>query len=360
MRFTRRRLIAGLSAAAAAAGGIASARAAQARYYEGAISDHFDGMRFVDPHGMPPKSFPDLLRWWSSRGGRVAWAGSAPSSFADTPPARVDGAALRVSFVGHASLLMQTGGLNILVDPVWSERVSPVDFVGPKRVNDPGIAFDALPKIDVILVSHNHYDHLDIATLSRLVAAHHPRVITPLGNDTIMQAHDPAIMAEAHDWGDRIKLTPDVEVTLAPMRHWSARGVFDRNKALWAAFVIATPAGRIYHVADSGYGDGFRFREARGLYGPFRLAILPIGAYEPRWFMRDQHMNPAEAVQALVDCGAATALASHYGTFQLTDEAIDAPLLALTDALSAAGMPPERFQALRPGQVWEAVSLDAV
>jgi len=353
MRFTRRRLITGLSAVAAAAGGVASARAAQARYYEGAISDHFNGLRFVDPHGMAPKSIPDQLRFWSSLGGRVAWAGSVPSSYADTPPARVDGKNLRVSFVGHASVLLQTGGLNILIDPVWSERVSPVDFAGPKRANDPGIAFDALPKIDVILVSHNHYDHLDIATLSRLAAVHRPRVITPLGNDTIMQAHDPAIMVEAFDWGDRVRLSADIDVTLAPMRHWSARGVFDRNKALWAAFIIATPAGRIYHVADSGYGDGFRFREARGLYGPFRLAILPIGAYEPRWFMRDQHMNPDEAVNAFVDCGAEMALGHHHGTFQLTDEAIDAPVMALADALTRHGIAADTFRTLKPGQVWE-------
>src|SRR5262245_44159736 len=265
MRFTRRRLITGLSAVAAAAGGVASARAAQARYYEGAISDHFNGLRFVDPHGMAPKSIPDQLRFWSSIRGRVAWAGSVPSSFADTPPARIDGKNLRVSFIGHASVLLQTGGLNILIDPVWSARVSPFDFVGPKGVNDPGIGFDALPKIDVVLVSHNHYDHLDIATLSRLAAVHRPRIITPLGNDTIMLAHDPALVAEAFDWGDRVKLSADIDVRLMPMRHWSARGIFDRNKALWAAFIITTPAGRIYHVADSGYGDGFRFREAPDL-----------------------------------------------------------------------------------------------
>ena len=352
MRFTRRRLITGLSAVAAAAGGIASARAAQARYYEGAISDHFNGLRFVDPHGVPPKSIPDLLRWWSSRGGRVAWAGAAPSSYVDTPPARVDGKNLRVSFVGHASVLLQTGGLNILIDPVWSERVSPVDFIGPKRVNDPGIAFDALPKIDVILVSHNHYDHLDVATLSRLAAIHRPRIITPLGNDTVMQAHDPALVAEAYDWGDRAKLSADIEVTLAPMRHWSARGVFDRNKALWAAFVIETPAGRIYHVADSGYGDGTHFRSARERHGPFRLAVLPIGAYEPRWFMRQQHMNPEESVKAFRDCGAELALAHHHGTVQLTDEPIDAPLKALAAARVAAGIAPERFRVLQPGEVW--------
>jgi L-ascorbate metabolism protein UlaG (beta-lactamase superfamily) len=353
MRFSRRRLITGMTAMAAAAGGLATVRAAQARYYAGALSDHFDGFRFIDPHGVPPKSVAEMMRWASMRRGRVPWPASVPSPYADAPPARIDGATLRVSFVGHASLLIQSAGMNILVDPVWSERVSPIDFVGPRRVNDPGIPFELLPKIDVVLVSHNHYDHLDIATLSRLAATHRPRVITPLGNDTIMQAYDPAIAAEAYDWGDQVALGRGVTVTLAPMRHWSARGLLDRNKALWAAFVIATPAGRIYHVGDSGYGDGFRFREARDLYGPFRLAVLPIGAYEPRWFMREQHMDPDESVKAFVDCGAEFALAHHHGTFQLTDEAIDAPVTGLATACTAARIETDRFRAFKPGQVWE-------
>jgi L-ascorbate metabolism protein UlaG (beta-lactamase superfamily) len=353
MRFSRRRLITGVSALAAVAGGLAGMRAAQARYYVGSVSDHFDGVHFVDPHGMAPKSLPDLVRWWSMRGGRNAWPSSMPSPYADAPPARVHGRDLRVSFVGHASFLIQTGGLNILLDPVWSERVSPVEFAGPKRVNPPGIAFDALPRIDVVLVSHNHYDHLDIATLSRLNAVHSPRVITPLGNDTVIQALDPTIAVEVYDWGDRVTLSSGIEVTLAPMRHWSARGVLDRNKALWAAFILTTPAGRIYHVGDSGYGDGFRFREARDLYGPFRLAILPIGAYEPRWFMRDQHMDPEESVKALTDSGAEFALAHHHGTFQLTDETIEAPVEGLAAALTEARIPAERFRTLKPGQVWE-------
>lgn len=259
---------------------------------------------------------------------------------------------MRVSFVGHATVLIQTAGLNILIDPIWSERASPFTFAGPHRVTDPGIAFNALPPIDAVLVSHAHYDHLDLATLSRLAAKHNPRVITPLGNDALMRGHDPAIRAEAHDWHVRVTLNNDVAVTLVPAQHWAARGLFDRNTMLWSGFVIETLAGRIYNVSDTGYGDGALFREARERYGPFRFGIFPIGAYEPRWFMREQHMNPQEAVQAFIDSGAHYALGNHYGTFQLTDEAIDAPLHAFLQARAQAGIAPERFRALRPGESW--------
>ena len=324
------------------------------RYYQGPVSDHFDGERFFDPFGVPPRSRRDLLRWHlERRGTRAKWPASAPSPYADRPPPRVDGASWRICYVGHASFLIQTAGCNILLDPVWSQRASPFRFLGPRRVNDPGIAFADLPPIDVVLVSHAHYDHLDLATLSRLAAAHRPRVITPLGNDAIMRRHDPAIAAEACDWEARIELGAGLAVTAVATRHWSARNLSDRNMALWASFVVESPGGRIYFVADSGYGEGRHFRKTREHHGPLRLAILPIGAYEPRWFMRDQHMNPAESVQAFLDCGAKLGLGHHYGTFQLTDEAIDAPLVALAEALTATGIPAERFRTLRPGQVWQ-------
>jgi len=350
---SRRRTITGIAGLAAAAGGGAGLLAHRSRYYEGPASDHFDGLRFFDPNSSAPKSFADLLRWQLTRD-RAPWPERDPSPYADKPPPRVDNPRdWRVSFVGHASLLIQAGGLNILLDPIWSERASPVSFAGPKRVNDPGVAFDALPPIDVVLVSHCHYDHLDGATLAALATPHRPRFVTPLGNDTIIRGHDPMLRVEAFDWHVRVPLSRDVAVTLVPTRHWSARGLLDRNKALWAGFVIETPGGRILHVADSGYGDGYHFRNARERYGPFRLAILPIGAYAPRWFMREHHMNPQEAVQALADCGAERALAHHFGTFHLTDEPIDEPVAHLAQALADANLPVEKFRALRPGQVLE-------
>jgi L-ascorbate metabolism protein UlaG (beta-lactamase superfamily) len=353
MNITRRRVL-GWLAGTVAALGAPMVWMSQMKNYAGPASDHFDGTRFFDPDGAPPKSLGDMLRWqFGTDRQRKAWPAWAPSPHADVPPPLVNGTRARLSFVGHASWLVQAAGLNILIDPVWSMRASPVGWAGPRRVNDPGIAFESLPKIDVVLVSHGHYDHLDVATLSRLAAKFSPRVITPLGNDVTMRSADTAIKAEAFDWHQRVELGGGLAVTLVPTRHWSARGLFDRNKALWASFVLETPAGKIYIVCDSGYGEGQHFRRVGAAHGPLRLAILPIGAYEPRWFMQDQHMNPTDAVKALGDCGAEQALAHHHGTFQLTDEAIDAPVEALHAALDEANFPRARFVALKPGQVME-------
>jgi L-ascorbate metabolism protein UlaG (beta-lactamase superfamily) len=357
MNMTRRRVlkgVLGLLSGAAVAIGVPSVWMSRMKTYAGPLSDHFDGMRFFDPDGVPPKSLGEVLRWqFGPDRQRQPWPEWAPSPHADTPPALISGNKVRLSFVGHASWLIQTAGLNILIDPVWSARASPFSWAGPQRHNDPGIAFDALPKVDAALVSHGHYDHLDIATLSKLAAKFSPRVVTPLGNDVTMRSANEAIKAEAFDWHTRVELGNGVAVTMVPTRHWSARGLFDRNKALWASFVLETPAGKIYIVCDSGYGEGKHFRSVAQTHGPLRLAILPIGAYEPRWFMKDQHMNPQDAVKALADCGAAQALAHHHGTFQLTDEAIDAPVTALHAALDEAEIPRERFVALKPGQVVE-------
>jgi hypothetical protein len=213
-----RRNLFGWITAAAALGGAGWLRSLMSAYHDGPVSDHFDGTRFHDPHGAAPKGALDMLRWMASGGGEK-WPAWAPSPYADTPPARVSGNAIRIGFVGHATLLVQAADINLLFDPVWSDRASPFRFAGPKRVNDPGIAFDALPPIDVVLVSHGHYDHLDLATLSRLAAAHRPRVVAPLGNDIVMRAHDPAIAAEGFDWHQRVVLAPDLAVTLVPLRH---------------------------------------------------------------------------------------------------------------------------------------------
>ena len=348
----RRRLLKliGLPGLAAVTGaGYVTAARSRNRYYQGPPSDHFDGVRFSNLDGSKDRGFAEFLRWQLG-GGREDWPGSYPSPFHDRPPARVDG--LRVTLVGHASLLIQTAGVNVLVDPHWSERASPVSFGGPRRVNPPGIAFEDLPPIDAVLITHNHYDHLDLPTVARLWHAHRPRILAPLGNDAIIRAYDDAIPVETGDWGAAFALSGSVTAHLVPALHWSARGLNDRRMALWGAYVLATPSGQIHHVGDTGYGDGAVFRAVRERFGRMRLATLPIGAYEPRWFMRPQHMNPEEAVRAMQDLGAEQALGHHWGTFRLTDEGIERPIEALAAALQAQGVPAERFRAMRPGEVW--------
>ncbi len=317
------------------------------RYYSGPLSDHFDGTTFFNPGGSAPRGFTDLLRW--KFGPRpAAWPGSLPVT-QTRPDPTVGG--LRVTMVGHATLLVQAGGLNILTDPVWSRRVSPVSFAGPARVTAPGIAFGALPRIDVVLLSHNHYDHMDIATLRRLHARDAMPVLTPLGNDTILRNAIPGIDARAGDWGDALD-GGGVTARLLPCHHWSARGARDRSHALWASFAVETPAGRLFVSGDTGYDSG-RPYAAAAVHGPYRLAIIPIGAYAPRWFMRDQHQNPEEAVAGFRTSRAKHAIGHHWGTFQLTAEARGEPPERLRAALAAAQIDPEIFRTLDPGQAWD-------
>ena len=354
MRPTRRRLIKMLSATGiVGTGGFAMLRAGAANaYYQGPASDHFDGTLFFNPGGKQPGGTHRILQLcfmekWEK------WPTRVESPFNDRPPSEVTGARARIAFIGHASWLIQTGGLNALIDPHWSDRASPFTSWGPTRCCVPGIRFEDLPPIHAVLVTHNHYDHLDLPTLVRLWERDRPRIITPLGNDAIMQQGIPGLVATAVDWGDRTDLGNGIVVHTEPTQHWSARGTRDRRHALWASFVLETPAGRIYAVGDSGLGDGRTFRHVGARHPGIRLALLPIGAYEPRWFMRHQHMNPADAVEAFQLCGTERALGHHWGTFQLTTEARDAPPQALAEALRQRRIAPERFRAVQPGEVIE-------
>ncbi|WP_207791610.1 MBL fold metallo-hydrolase [Sandaracinobacteroides saxicola] len=321
--------------------------------YVGPVSDHFDGERFFLP-GAPnvgDKGVGELLRWRIGRTPAV-WPASVPVTPV-VPAARVDGEAMVVTMVGHASVLVQTQGLNILTDPLWSARASPVAWAGPQRVRAPGVRFEDLPRIDLVLVSHGHYDHLDLPTLKRLWARDRPLIVTPLGNGTLLAAH--GVTALARDWGERVVVRDGIEVIVEPVQHWSSRWGVDRNRALWGGFTVVLPGGNLYFAGDCGYNAALFRAAAR--HGPVRLALLPVGAYEPRWFMAEQHMNPAEAVAAMADLGAATAVGIHWGTFQLTDEAIDAPRADLAAALADGAIAAERFPALAAGDVMTIAAL---
>jgi L-ascorbate metabolism protein UlaG (beta-lactamase superfamily) len=323
---------------------------ARNRYYAGPPSDHFDGVRFFNPGQAGTDRSPAALLRWRMGGGRARWPSQVANGPAAKPPERAGG--LRITMVGHASVLIQTAGRNLLVDPVWSERASPLRWAGPKRVNAPGVAFADLPPIDAVLITHNHYDHLDLATLRRLWSAHRPRFIAPLGNEALIATAIGAGRTETADWGDTIAIGNDVRVTMVPAHHWSARGYGDRRMALWCGFVIQTPAGAVYNSGDTAYGDGRLFADIATRFGAPDAAILPIGAYEPRWFMKDQHADPDEAVRIMMACGAGQALGVHWGTFQLTNEPRLEPKEALAAALERHGIARARFLAFEPGDVW--------
>jgi L-ascorbate metabolism protein UlaG (beta-lactamase superfamily) len=305
-------------------------------------SDHFDGRRFVNPtgaRGQPFSAIPRMLleRWtrWPAR--------------VDEPPGRppaLDGAAAVVTFIGHATFLIQTATGNILTDPMYSQRAGPLNVFGPRRVRQPAVRFEDLPPVTTVLLSHNHYDHCDRRTLAMLAKRFDPIVVTPVGNGMLVRSSGIRRVEELDWWQEAKTSTPSIVLT--PAQHFSARGPLDRNRALWGGFMLVAGGARIFFAGDTAYAPFFH--DIRTRCGPIDLALLPIGAYEPRWFMRSVHMNPAEAVQAHLDLEASESVAMHFGTFQLTAEGIDEPPRALADACRARNIPPSRFRTLRFGE----------
>ncbi len=304
-------------------------------------SDHFDGQRFFNPGVPPARSFSAVPRMLLER--RTPW----PSHVDDPPhrPPTLNGAAAVVTFVGHATFLIQTAAGNILTDPMYSERAGPWNVFGPRRVRRPAVRFDDLPAISLVLLSHNHYDHCDLRTLGRLADRDDPLVVTPLGNANLVRSAGIRRVEEL-DWWERTIGAP-CPIVLTPARHFSARTPLDRNCALWGGFVIEAKGARIYFAGDSACADCFAEIGRRA--GPLALSLLPIGAYEPRWFMQFVHMNPAEAVQAHLDLASPLSIGMHFGTFQLTTEGIDEPVRALDEARRARGVPASQFRTLAFG-----------
>lgn len=307
--------------------------------------------------GDEARGFSQLLRWqWERMGSR-----RAPNPTADQLPRaepsiarpRAAPGEIRATWVGHSTFLLQAGGLNLLTDPVFSRRASPFQWAGPARFTPPGIMLGDLPEIDAVLLSHDHYDHLDEATAKRLRDRFGPglRWVTPLGYRDLLAGWGVEAVTEL-DWGHTVFLGGEqgnTRVTCLPAQHWTRRRAREFNDRLWASYALALPGGlRIYFAGDSGYFPGYA--EIGRAHGPFDLSLVPIGAYEPRWFMKDQHCNPEESVRIFQDLQAKRALGVHWGTFQLTDEALDEPPRALKKALQAEQLSEQDFFVMAIGE----------
>jgi L-ascorbate metabolism protein UlaG (beta-lactamase superfamily) len=304
------------------------------------------GRKFRNQLPTPRESVGDLVRWMKTRepGPWRRWTDVPP---APSPPSRVGSGEMRVTFVNHSTVLLQMDGVNVLTDPIWSERCSPVSLAGPRRVVPPGLRFEQLPPIDVVLVSHNHYDHMDIPTLRQLVDERQPRLVVPLGNkQTLARGRVPG--AEELDWWQSTQVREGVDVHAVPAQHFSGRGLFDRDRALWAGFVITGPSGDVYFAGDTGFGP--HFAEIRERFGPPRLALLPIGAYRPEWFMSRVHASPDEGLSAHRILGAHTSVGIHFGTFRLADDGQDEPGERIEELLRAGEQPAPRFWVLGFGE----------
>jgi L-ascorbate metabolism protein UlaG (beta-lactamase superfamily) len=309
------------------------------------ISDHYKGKTFFNPtleddHGL----------WDTVKMGVSLRFKKWPHSVENRPALNLNCALTSdqaaITFVNHATVLIQLPGLNILTDPVWSERASPFQWAGPRRVRKPGIDFDALPRIDIVLLSHNHYDHMDLATLKKLEKRFSPRVFVPLGNKELLNSEGIGNVIEM-DWWQTSAMDTNTKITFTPTQHFSSRGLLDRNATLWGSFMIESNGHRIYFGGDAAYSS--HFKEINRRLGPPDIALIPIGAYEPRWFMKAFHMNPEEAVRAHIDLQSQQSVGIHFGTFQLTEEEIDAPVKDLSAAIASNKLDPKTFVTLGEG-----------
>ncbi len=266
-----------------------------------------------------------------------------------------------ITWIGHATMLIQMGGLNILLDPVFSDRVSPVQFAGPKRYQPPGIPLQDLPHIDLVLISHNHYDHLDTGSVRALnsQAGGPPLFVVPLGVKKWMAGEGIENVKQMDWWENLLVKVPngELDVHFTPVQHWSSRGIADRRATLWGGFALFAADFHLYFSGDTGYSQDFldtqrhfAERQTTEMGGGFDVALIAVGAYEPRWFMKEQHVNPQEAVQIHRDLNAKRSIGVHWGTFDLTDESLDQPPIDLAVAREAAGLSRQDFDVMAIGQ----------
>ena len=287
-------------------------------------------------------------RWADDRARQPAMPVPGSSVAPDLAWIAANRAVPAITWIGHSSFLVQCAGLNVLTDPMLSTRASPFASFGPRRVQPPAIALGVMPRIDVVVISHNHYDHLDEASVRGLAAqaGGPPRYLVPLGLASWFRQRGLATVEEFAWWQD-VRLEA-VRFTLTPVQHWSARGLHDRDQTLWGGWRLDAPAASVFFAGDTGYSSDFA--DIRERLGAVDYALLPIGAYAPRWFMRVMHLDPADAVQVHRDLEARTSIAMHWGAFKLTDEPLDEPPRKLASALAEAAVPADRFWLMKCGE----------
>lgn len=301
-------------------------------------SDHYDGKVFFNPTQNQLHSFWDVIKWKATAEDNQ-WPDQVPNKAYPLPVRSPEQRAV-VTFINHATFLLQLQDLNVLTDPIFSERASPLTFMGPKRVRAPGLALEELPKIDVVIISHNHYDHLDIESIKSLDAKYHPLFLVPLGNEKLLKEAGVQFVKEMDWWEEHT--VREHKFIFTPAQHWSARGLFDKCETLWGSFFIQSPNFKSYFGGDSGYAS--HFANIRLRLGAPDLSLLPIGAYAPQYFMKVNHLTPEEAVQSHKDLNSALSIGMHFGTFPLTDEKIEEP----TERLKKTGV--ETFITLDQGE----------
>ncbi|HXN74365.1 MAG TPA: MBL fold metallo-hydrolase [Candidatus Acidoferrales bacterium] len=303
------------------------------KFYRGPATDHFDGKHFFNS-GTGLRGTGSVLRWLANRK-PGPWRKWIDEPLGDAPPKRMTGSVIRVTFVGHSTVLIQMNGMNILCDPIWSMRASPFSWIGPRRHRAPGIRFEDLPPIDLVLQSHDHYDHFDVSTLRRIAGQWRPKFVVPLGVSVRLTRNMIASRDQISeiDWWQSTDVGDNLKITSVPAIHFSGRSLSDRNKTLWCGYVIEGPAGTVCFAGDTAYGS--HFGEISHRFPQIRLAFIPIGAYLPEWFMGPVHISPADAVRAHEELGAATSIAIHFGTFSLADDGEDQPVIELRQAVEA-------------------------
>lgn len=298
--------------------------------WKGPKGDHFDGTKFFTPGAPAREGTSGFFKWQLERKAGT-WSAYRDEPPGPPPPVRVGLGVLRVTFINHATTLLQLDGVNVLTDPIYSDRCSPVSFAGPHRVRPPGIRFEDLPPIDAVVLSHNHYDHMDVATLKRLqLAFPHLKIFAGLGNKAFLESQGLREVFELDWWQSATLGGTPVTVMSVPNQHFSNRGLLDADATLWTGWVLEGTNGRAYFGGDTGYGP--HFKAVGDKLGPFRLAVLPIGAYSPEWFMGPIHMTPADAVKAKGELRAEVMVPIHYGTFPLADDGETQPVEELHKA----------------------------